>query len=109
LRGLYGNPLVYREVTGWQDFEPALSRAEQAGADDLWACAQGLPEEWYEGDRSGLERLIESLYRRRLILRDLITAFRNSSQSPFPKWNTGAARIFFSKSFDDVPSQGYSV
>jgi hypothetical protein len=91
LRGVFANPVVYAGVTGWEDFDPVLSRAERASATDLWSCAAGLPEEWYEADRSALERLIEQLYRRRLIIRDLIDQFRRSSRNPFPNWDRGAA------------------
>jgi hypothetical protein len=90
LRGVFANPIVYAGVTGWKDFDPVLSRAEGASATDLWQCAAGLPEEWYEGDRSGLERLMEQLYRRRTIIRDLIDEFRRSSRNPFPNWDRGA-------------------
>jgi hypothetical protein len=86
MRGLYANRSVYRPVRGWADFEPALGRAEAADIEDLWSCAAGVPEEWYEGDRSGLERLVEGLYCRRLLIRDLISAFRASSPCSFPNW-----------------------
>jgi hypothetical protein len=86
LRGVYGNRCVYAGVSGWDDFEPALSCAEQADAQQLWSCVEAVPEEWYEGDRTGLERLVEALYRRRLLIRDLIASFRASAQEPFPKW-----------------------
>ena len=91
LRGVFANPIVYAGVTGWEDFDPVLSRAERASATDLWQCVAGLPEEWYEGDRSALERLMEQLYRRRTIIRDLIDEFRRSSRNPFPNWHRGAA------------------
>jgi hypothetical protein len=98
MRGLYPNRSVYRQVRGWCDFEPVLGRAEAADIDDLWSCAAGLPEEWYEGDRSGLERLIQGLYRRRLVIRDLISALRGSSPSTFPNWEQeGSSRLCDSK------------
>jgi HipA-like protein len=86
MRGIYPNRSVYRPVRGWGDFEPALGRAEAADINDLWGCAAGVPEEWYEGDRSGLERLVEGLCRRRLVIRDLISALRASSPDIFPNW-----------------------
>ncbi len=86
LRGVYGRNCVYQHVTGWQSFEPALSRLEQIDGSELWRLAQGMPEEWYQHDASGLARLIETLYQRRALIRDLITQFRISSRSPFPNW-----------------------
>jgi hypothetical protein len=46
-----------------------------------------MPEEWWSRHDSGdLCRLIENLYQRRSAIRDLITAFRNSTRNPFPNW-----------------------
>jgi hypothetical protein len=59
---VYANNYVYEGVTGWEAFEPALSRAEQMDAHTIRQCAAGIPEEWYEGDRIGLERLVETLH-----------------------------------------------
>ncbi|MGA7847699.1 MAG: hypothetical protein WCA13_01230, partial [Terriglobales bacterium] len=61
LRGAYANNCVYERVVGWEEFEPALSRAEEMDAHAIWRCAADIPEEWYEGDRIGLERVVETL------------------------------------------------
>ena len=86
LRGVYANNCVYEGVTGWEVFEPALSRAEEMDADTIWRCAAEIPEEWYEEDREGLNRLVETLHRRRRVVRKLIGEFRRSSRNPFPNW-----------------------
>jgi len=67
LRGVYANNCVYEGVTGWETFEPALSRAEGMDRNAIWRCAADIPEEWYEGDREGLERLVEKLSKSRQI------------------------------------------
>ena len=85
-RGVYANNCVYEGVTGWEAFEPALTRAEEMDADTIWRCAVEIPEEWYEGDRDGLHRLVEVLHHRREAIRRLITDFRRSSRNPFPNW-----------------------
>ena len=87
LRGVYANNCVYEGVTGWDAFEPAISKAEGMDADAVWQCATDVPEEWYEGDREGLERLVETLCQRRSSIRKLIGEFRESSRNPFPNWN----------------------
>jgi len=87
LRGAYANNCVYEGVMGWQVFEPALSRAEEMDANTIWRCAADIPEEWYEGDRVGLERLVETLGCRRPTIRKLIGEFRRSSRNPFPNWH----------------------
>lgn len=86
LRGVYATNCVYRGVQGWEAFEPALTRVEEIDADTIWRCAADIPEEWYEFDRDGLQRLVEQLYKRRAIIRDLIAAFRTSCRDPFPNW-----------------------
>jgi hypothetical protein len=86
LRGVYARNSVYEGVTGWESFEPALSRVEQIALADLSRIASEIPEEWYGNDTHGLSRLIEALYRRRILVRELITGFRKSSRNPFPNW-----------------------
>ena len=88
LRGVYARNCVYKHVAGWNAFEPALTRAEQMDVDDIWRVAAAIPPEWYEFDIDGLKRLVEALYRRRPIIRDLIAQFRNSSRNPFPSWTS---------------------
>ena len=75
---------MYENVTASESFEPALTRAEQMDIEDLWRYAAQVPEEWYEHDVSGLNRLVETLYRRRLRIHDLISDFRKSNRNPFP-------------------------
>jgi hypothetical protein len=91
LRGVYGNNCVYNDVRGWEAFEPALSRAERMDAKEIWRLAADIPEDWYEYDKDGLNRLVETLYRRRSIIHKLISEFRRSTRNPFPNWPTEAA------------------
>jgi hypothetical protein len=84
--GAYEYKHVYRSVTDWLWFEPTLSLIEKIGRFDLWKFATEIPPEWYAHDTDALSRLVERLYRRRSIIRDLITAFRNSKRHPFPNW-----------------------
>jgi len=87
LRGVYMRNLVYREVTGWESFEPWISRIEALTPEAVWAIAETIPPEWYEGDASLLEALVEKLMERRGRVRELITSFRESSRQPFPNWD----------------------
>jgi hypothetical protein len=63
---------VYEGVTGWEAFEPVLTRAEEMDSDTIWQCAAAVPEEWYEGDRDGLDRLVETLHQRRGVIRKVV-------------------------------------
>lgn len=86
LMGTYFRNEVYESATGWESFEAVLTRIEEIEYTDLWDCADQIPYEWYEHDGEGLLRLVEMLYQRRSLVRDLITAFRESMRNPFPKW-----------------------
>ncbi|HEX4007856.1 MAG TPA: HipA family kinase [Acidobacteriaceae bacterium] len=90
LRGVYARNAVYREVSGWENFEPWMSRIEQVEAQQVWEIAETIPPEWYDGDAALLEELVNRLMDRRSGVRDLITAFRESSRQPFPNWNRKA-------------------
>jgi len=86
LRGVYYRNDVYREVRGWESFEPWLTRLETMPAETVWAAANDVPPEWYGGDQSEMEALVEKLLARRSRIRELIEAFGNSDRRPFPKW-----------------------
>jgi len=86
LRGDYARNSVYAGVTGWKSFEPWLARIEQLDAGAVWAIAESVPPEWYGGDLTEMERLIETLLNRRGRVRELIGSFRDSSREPFPMW-----------------------
>jgi hypothetical protein len=45
-----------------------------------------IPPEWTGNDWPALEQLAEAIIDRRSKVRELITAFRNSSRQPFPAW-----------------------
>jgi hypothetical protein len=86
LRGVYARDRVYAGVTGWQSFEPWLSRMETMEAETVWAIAEIVPPEWYGGDTATMERLTEQMLGRRGRLRELIGSFRDSNREPFPMW-----------------------
>src|SRR5207248_2128614 len=79
MRGVYAKARVYESVTGWESFEPTLSLAEEIEPDDLWECAQAIPEEWYGWDSEGLQQLTEALHQRRSKIRRLIESFRTTA------------------------------
>jgi hypothetical protein len=87
LRGVFARNSVYRRVTGWESFEPWLSRVEKFDADTLWRIAEAVPPEWYGGNLATIERLMETMLVRRSKVRELITAFRHSGREPFPNWD----------------------
>jgi len=88
LRGVYYRNDVYREITGWESFEPWLTRLETIPADIVYEAANEVPPEWYGGDQGEMEALVEKLLTRRGRIRELLEAFGNSDRRPFPKWGT---------------------
>lgn len=86
LRGVYYRNSVYREVTGWESFEPWLSRMEAMPEETAWAAANEIPPAWYGGDVAEMEALVEKLLARRTRIRELIDGFRVSERAPFPNW-----------------------
>ncbi|WP_197413970.1 HipA family kinase [Terracidiphilus gabretensis] len=89
LRGIYYRNVVYREVRGWESFDKWLSRIEKLSEDVVWEAVNEIPHEWYGGNISELEALVEKLLARRGKIRELIEAFGNSDRQPFPNWGLG--------------------
>ncbi len=86
LRGIYGRNAVYTGVTGWESFDPWLTRVEQMAEETLWSIAEVVPPMWYGGDTADLERLMQQMLMRRSRVRDLVLSFRDSDRAPFPNW-----------------------
>jgi len=86
LRGVYPRNLVYAQVRGWESFEPWLTRLETMDATVMWRAAEAIPPEWYGGDLSAMESLVETLIQRQKRIRALIEGFGRSQRAPFPKW-----------------------
>ena len=87
LRGVYARNEVYASVSGWDSFEPWLSRVETMEEDCVWNLAGQIPRDWYGGEWSEMERLVTTMVARRGIVRRLIEEFRYSPRRPFPNWS----------------------
>lgn len=86
LRGVYARNMVYRGITSWGSFEPWLGRVQELDPQKIWSIAETVPPEWYGGDLTEMEMLVEQLLARRDRIPELITFFRESSRQPFPNW-----------------------
>jgi hypothetical protein len=91
LHGVFYRNRVYAHVTGWESFEPWLSRIENLSPRVIQDIAGYIPPEWCD-DWEGLEALVETVIQRRSRVRDLIAAFRESSRNPFPAWGKTAGQ-----------------
>jgi hypothetical protein len=83
---VYARNIAYKDVAGWESFSPWLERVETIDAQAVWRIAEEVPPEWYGGDVSEMEQLIEKLLARRGRVRELIVQFRESARRPMPKW-----------------------
>ncbi len=93
LRGLYLRRQVYERVTGWDCFEPWLTRIEMLDPGVMERIFMNIPRAWCGGvDAAEGELLLEGLYerlvKRRGIVRDLVWAVKRSSVNPFPNWRS---------------------
>jgi hypothetical protein len=86
LRGVYYRNDVYRDIVGWESFEPWLTRLETMPEETIWKAANEVPPEWYGGALEDMESLVDKLLHRRSRIRPLIEGFGNSDRGPFPKW-----------------------
>jgi hypothetical protein len=86
LYGEFSRHEVYSGVTGWDSFEPWLSKLEALNPAEIWGAVENTPPIWYQNDWTALEQLAEQLIARRGIVRSLIEEFRFSVRNPFPKW-----------------------
>ncbi|MFL6544303.1 MAG: HipA family kinase [Candidatus Udaeobacter sp.] len=90
LRGTFTFNCVYQSVSGWESFDPWLTRIQQLDENVLWKMAESVPPEWYDGESIALEEVLTSLLRRRAKVRELIAEFGASSRQPFPNWSMKA-------------------
>jgi hypothetical protein len=86
LRGVYARNFVYQGVSGWDSFEPWLSRVENMNPAVIHEIAGAVPPEWTGNDWGEMETLAAAIVERRSKVRELITAFRDSTRQPFPSW-----------------------
>ena len=111
LRGVFARNVVYRSVTGWESLEPWLSRIEEIDPQAIWSIAETVPPEWYGGDLTGMEALVEELVKRRGRVRELIASFRESPRAPFPNWGTKEKNLdgeqFSGQAWADDLKQGF--
>jgi hypothetical protein len=107
LRGVYARNSVYAKVSGWESFDPWLECFEQIDPQVLWDIAEAVPPEWYGGDMTTIEVLMNQLLKRRSRIRELILSFRNSERVPFPLWTPSTSIIVPTSFSETVASEDY--
>jgi len=96
------HPIVYREVTGWESFDPFLTRLVSIQPSVLEEVAAAVPAQWYDGNRGSLDYLLERLLTRRSQLHKMIAEARKRDSDLFPSWQ---ARVFVSQTHQMSVSQ----
>jgi len=86
LDGLAPRPLVYEGVRGWADFEPWLEQVAGFPEELADKARRSVPVFWLEDDGDELDRLLETLLKRRRRVADLISACRRARPALFPNW-----------------------
>ena len=86
ITGLYPRRMVYETVKSLNDFDPWLSRVRNFPDEVIDSAIRRLPPEWIEDDFEALEKLMESLIRRKKRIPELIEECRKAQGNPFPRW-----------------------
>jgi len=86
LVGIYPRTCLYEKVSGYSSFEPWLDWIRHFSIDVLDDAFKRVPPEWYDGDMTPLENLLEELYARRAVVPDLLRAAKQAPRDPFPNW-----------------------
>jgi hypothetical protein len=86
LQGLYFRTQVYREVHGFDAFQPWLDRIVHFPVEVMDDALKSTPLQWLDGDGDQLEALLETLMQRRTRVPDLLRACARGRINPFPNW-----------------------
>lgn len=80
-------------------FHSEFSAAKQSGGDgarrDLAGCGRNSGRAVRREPRQRIHRLVEVLYKRRHMIRRLVSIFRESTRNPFPNWRDRPTSINF--------------
>ncbi len=86
LNGLYFRTSVYEEVTSLDSFQPWLDMVTNFPIEVIDGAWKEIPRDWLDQDEDELEKLLESLLKRRRKVGQLIEDVRRKRASAFPNW-----------------------
>jgi hypothetical protein len=84
--GLYFRPVVYHSVRCWNDLQPWLDRVAGFPEYLVDEVYRAVPPEWVDGEADQLERMLETLLRRRSKVADLVNQCITGRPQHFPNW-----------------------
>ncbi len=86
IQGLYFRSSVYQEVRSLDSFQPWLDMVRSFPVEVIDSAWKEVPRDWLAGDELELERLLETLLKRRARIPDLIEELHRHKPKAFPNW-----------------------
>ena len=86
IQGMYFRPQVYKNIRGFADFEPWLSRIVNFPEEVIDRAVKAIPPEWLAGEEEAFDVLLARLLKRRARVPELIEASRMGLVDPFARW-----------------------
>jgi len=86
VQGLYFRTSVYDEVRSLDSFEPWLEMVAHFPESVIDSAWKEIPREWFEDDEEPLEKLLETLLKRRAQVSRLIREARDRRANAFRNW-----------------------
>lgn len=86
VQGLYTRKLVYNGVRSLEQFQPWLDRITHFPEEVLDEALRQIPPAWIAGEEEQLEKILETLLRRRKRVADFIADARLAKVNPFANW-----------------------
>jgi hypothetical protein len=86
IHGLYFHTAVYDEVRSLDSFQPWLELVRTFPIEVIDTARKEIPRSWLEDDEVPLERLLETLIKRRARTSDLIEELHRYKPWAFPNW-----------------------
>ncbi len=87
IQGLYFRTSVYDEAHSLDSFQPWLSIVENFPTEVVDAAWKEIPREWLAGDEEELERMLETLLKRRSHVARLLSEVRRQHSKAFMSWH----------------------
>jgi len=84
--GIYARRAVYKTVRSLEDFQPWIDRILHFPDEVFDKAQRQIPIEWIREDSDQLERVFETLLRRKKRIRELLEDCRKAPWNPFPQW-----------------------
>ena len=86
IQGLYHRTSVYDEVRSLESFQPWLEMVEHFPTEVMDEAWKGIPRQWLDGDEDELEKMLETLLKRRARTGTLVLDVRQKRASAFANW-----------------------